>query len=362
MLGAMTNPGSFAWGDDSCVHAASRRISRALKLGVAVSLAALVGCSGDPSIDAPESQSGGLSPGNAGSSSGGGAGQGGASTSSPGPSGGTNGAMPSGGTEGSLPTDIPLGTAGANDGSTEASDDAGALGDAGVPPLTEPGFAPCPTDGTPCRIMPLGDSITDGIDMNLAYASNGGYRLELFRQAITAGHPITFVGAQPPNGPDEVAGQPFPRSHEGISGNTIQQVAARLGAALAANPPHIVLLQIGTNNLYTGMAPDVPGQLAGLIDQITDGAPDALVVVAQITPLGGQFANNGVDEYNAAIPGIVQQRIDDGKHLLLVDQFTRIATTPDFVAQLLPDNIHPNAAGYAILGETWYGAIEAFLP
>jgi lysophospholipase L1-like esterase len=179
---------------------------------------------------------------------------------------------------------------------------------------------------------------------------------------VTAGRDITFVGTQPPNGPTDVAGQPFPRSHEGISGNTIEQVAARLDAALAANPPHIVLLQIGTNNLYMGMAPDVPGQLAALIDRVTDGAPDALVAVAQLTPLGGQFPNNGVDEYNAAIPGIVQERVADGKHLIVVDQFTRIASTANFVAQLLPDNIHPNAAGYAILGETWYGAIQAFLP
>jgi lysophospholipase L1-like esterase len=99
-----------------------------------------------------------------------------------------------------------------------------------------------------------------------------------------------------------------------------------------------------------------------LLDQITDGAPDALVVVAQITPLGGSFPNNGVAQYNAVIPGIVQERVDAGKHLILVDQFTRIASTPNFVAQLVPDNIHPNNAGYAIMAETWYDAIESFLP
>jgi lysophospholipase L1-like esterase len=257
------------------------------------------------------------------------------------------------------------GAAGASAGG--AVDTAGTPADAGSPPVTEPvdplAFAPCPTDGTACKIMPLGDSITDGIDSTQAYASNGGYRLELFRQAVTAGHNITFVGTRPPNGPvGDVAGQPFPRDHEGISGNTIAQVAARVDAALSANPPNIVLLQIGTNNLYQGMAPDVPDQLAGLLDQITNGAPNALLVVAQITPLGGQFPNNGVDEYNAAIPGIVEERVNAGKHLIIVDQFTRIASTPDFVTQLLPDNIHPNAAGYTIMGETWYAGIEAYLP
>jgi GDSL-like lipase/acylhydrolase family protein len=335
-----------------------------VKLGVALGLAAVMGCGSDESGAAPANQTGGLTPGGGGQSSG----QGGA-PSEPGSTGGSSTTAPSGGSEGSLPDDLPLGTGGGSSESPGASAgvDAGATElDAGSTPVTPPGptvFAPCPTDGTACRVMPLGDSITDGIDSTMGYASNGGYRLELFRLAVTAGHDITFVGTRPPNGPiGDVAGQPFPRNHEGISGNTIQQVADRVDAALVANPPNIVLLQIGTNNLYQGMAADVPGQLASLLDQITDGAPDALVVVAQITPLGGQFPNNGVGPYNAAIPGIVQERVNAGKHLIVVDQFTRIASTPNFVTQLLPDNIHPNAAGYAIMGETWYGAIEAYLP
>jgi lysophospholipase L1-like esterase len=85
-------------------------------------------------------------------------------------------------------------------------------------------------------------------------------------------------------------------------------------------------------------------------------------VVAQITPLGGAFPSNGVEEYNAVIPEIVAERANAGGHLILVDQFTRIATTPNFVTQLVPDNIHPNNAGYAIMAETWYEAIESYLP
>jgi len=340
--------------------------SRAALLGAALGVVAAlagVGCSDDESNGVPDSQSGGLNPGGSGGSSAGAAGQAG-SSAAPGGTGGTAPATSSGGTEGTIPGDIPLGNAGTSAGSSAPEVDAGVQVDAGsTPPPVPTGFSPCPTDGTACRIMPLGDSITDGIDPTQNYASNAGYRLELFRLATSEGHNITFVGTRPPNGPNgDVAGQPFPRDHEGISGNTIAQVAARVDAAITANPPNIVLLQIGTNNLYQGMAADLPGQLASLIDQITEDAPDALVVVAQITPLGGQFPNNGVDEYNATIPGIVQERVDAGKHLIIVDQFTRIAQTPNFVATLLPDNIHPNPAGYAIMGENWYAGIESFLP
>jgi hypothetical protein len=68
--------------------------------------------------------------------------------------------------------------------------------------------------------MPLGDSISDGfvgIAVGNTQQANGGYRVELFRQAIADGHDITFVGTRPANGPNDVDGQPFPRAHEGIS-------------------------------------------------------------------------------------------------------------------------------------------------
>jgi lysophospholipase L1-like esterase len=85
-----------------------------------------------------------------------------------------------------------------------------------------------------------------------------------------------------------------------------------------------------------------------------------LLVVAQIIPLG--FGGNAVMTYNAAIPGIVQERAAAGKHVIAVDQFTPIASTPNFVAELVGDSIHPNAEGYAVMAQTWYEAVESFLP
>ncbi len=39
---------------------------------------------------------------------------------------------------------------------------------------SDPGFQPCPTNGDPCAIFPLGDSITEGFG-----SSGGGYRVQL---------------------------------------------------------------------------------------------------------------------------------------------------------------------------------------
>jgi len=341
-------------------------------LSVAVGLAAAAsGCSDDEPSNTTESESG-LSPGGA-TAAAGSSGQAGSGPSAASGSGGAPAAAGSSGEAPPVPTSIDPGSDEGDDGASAGAADAGAEGpvvaDAGAPPDGDV-FNPCPADGSPCRIMPLGDSITDGlvgVGPGNTQGSNGGYRVELFRQAIADGHAITFVGTSPttgfgggPNGPTEVDGQPFPRDHEGISGDTIPGVAGRVNAALAATTPDIILLQIGTNHLYAGLPPEVPGQLEDLLDQITDAAPDALLVVAQVTPLG--VPNNGAQQYNAAIPAMVQERVDAGKHLLMVDNFTPIATDPAGVAGLVGDNIHPNAAGYAIMAGTWYDAIESFLP
>lgn len=213
--------------------------------------------------------------------------------------------------------------------------------------------------------MPLGDSITDGIG-----SSGGGYRVDLFRRAVVDGHTITFVGRQA-NGPDDIEGRPFPRNHEGYSGATIatgmNQLANRVDAALAANRPDIVLLHIGTNDIYQGMPANLPDQLGALLDQITSGAPDALVVVAQITPVAAAgapftFPGNGVDAYNAVIPDVVQQRVAAGQHLQLVNMNAALTTaSPDFVS-LLAEGLHPNDSGYSVMANAWYEAIEGVLP
>jgi lysophospholipase L1-like esterase len=252
--------------------------------------------------------------------------------------------------------------------------DAGA-GQPADPPLQEPppqqqppAFAPCPTDGSACRIMPLGDSITFGIG-----SSGGGYRVELFRQALAAQRDITFVGVvapggqNGPNGPNTVNGQPFPRNHEGFSGFTISgggagSLAAQVDNAIAQTNPNIILLHIGTNdvngNINVGQAPQ---RLGALLDQIINDAPNALLVVAEIIPTMNQQTNTRVQAYNAAIPALVQARAAAGKHIELLDLFTPFSSNPNF-ASLMNDNLHPNDSGYVVMGQTWFNAIEDVLP
>jgi len=221
------------------------------------------------------------------------------------------------------------------------------------------GFEPCPSNGEPCIVLPLGDSITYG----MGSSDTGGYRSRLFALAVGAGKTLTFTGSQS-NGPSEVAGVTFPRNHEGHSGWTIDPGYSSYGSGgisdLVPSPafntiPHIVLLMIGTNDVYAPSGHDTMiDRLEALLDEIVLVAPEALLVLATLTPLGWSTAV--LTDYNAAIPGVVAARAELGQHMVAVD----MATMP--MSGLDDDNVHPNDQGYEFMAETWYAAIAAYLP
>ncbi|MGK3962005.1 SGNH/GDSL hydrolase family protein [Sorangium sp. So ce118] len=315
--------------------------------GAAALVAMLSGCSDEPggatstsagsgggaasSVSSGVTTSGGVTSGSSG---------GGVTTGSATGSGGDGGGASSTGGEGGG------GAGGAGGAGGDGGGDAGGAGGAGG----AAGFRPCPTNGDPCKILPLGDSITDGVGVQ----GGGGYRIELFKKARAAGQNITFVGSLL-NGPAMVDGVAFPRAHEGHSGWKINQIAGLVPTPALADHPHIVLLHAGTNDLtQNDNLPMAPQRVGALLDKIFDSSPDTLVVVAQIIPI--TFADPTVVTYNNALADIVETRAAAGKHVVLVDMHT------GFPAAELPDRIHPNEAGYARMANTWYAAIEDLLP
>lgn len=222
-------------------------------------------------------------------------------------------------------------------------------------------YNPCPAAGAPCVVMPLGDSITYGI----ASSAGGGYRIELLRKARAAGHAITFVGYES-SGPDTLDGQPFPKSNEGHSGYTIDDapsvgrtgISSLIVDSLKLHKPHIVSLMIGTNDIdQNNDVANAPARLGRLLDTIAATSPDALIVVAQITPTGDDDENIKVRAYNAAIPALVEARKAAGKHILLVDMYGPFTANASYKTALMDDYLHPNDAGFVVMAGVWYAAI-----
>lgn len=230
-----------------------------------------------------------------------------------------------------------------------------------------PVYNACPMDGD-CKIMPLGDSITYGIE---GY-SRGGYRVPLLKKAWAANRKITFVGDQK-TGPKTLDGKPFPQANQGHSGWTIADINKPNGQkmtgihqivdeALKKHTPHIVLLQIGTNDLNnnTDIA-NAPKRLSALIDKIILNAPEALIVVAQIVPITVDEKDRLVQIYNAAIPAIVDQKAKAGAHVVLVDMHKAIKQNSKWKTDLFGDALHPKDAGFDVMANVWWAAISSHL-
>lgn len=162
---------------------------------------------------------------------------------------------------------------------------------------------------------------------------------------------ITFVGTFS-NGPNTVAGVTFPKSHEGVSGETIAQIHNRVRNQALRDNPNIILLHAGTNDMWSG-ASGAPQRLATLIDDLFTRAPNALIVVSNIIPWPQM--SSAVNQYNSQITSLINQRINEGKNIVFVDQ------NSGFPSSELADGIHPNTQGYSRMAAKWYSAIYEHL-
>ncbi|WP_083751903.1 SGNH/GDSL hydrolase family protein [Saccharothrix sp. ALI-22-I] len=193
------------------------------------------------------------------------------------------------------------------------------------------------------RVMPLGDSITEGTQIP------GGYRVGLWQRLANGRYVNDFVGSQF-NGPASL----WDHDHEGHPGWRIDQIDANIVNWLRATTPRTVLLHIGTNDVLQNYdLNNAPARLSRLIDRITATTPNADVFVATIIPLSSSTSQARARTFNAAIPGIVQSKVNAGKRVRLVDMQNAL-TTADLI-----DGVHPTAGGYDKMAARWYSALRS---
>lgn len=194
----------------------------------------------------------------------------------------------------------------------------------------------------PFKIMPLGDSITDG------YFVPGGYRIDLWQHLTERGYAIDFVGSQR-NGSEGLPDL----EHEGHSGWRIEEIHQRIREWLARSQPDLILLLIGTNDMAQGYGVETaPDRLNALIEEIWTQLPEVRLFVASIPPIGEPVLNGRAIDYNRAIAQLVKQKQTEDKSIVFVDLYYVLSLDD------LPDGVHPNREGFRKIAKVWDKALQ----
>jgi hypothetical protein len=199
----------------------------------------------------------------------------------------------------------------------------------------------------PVRIMPLGDSITAG---------PGCWRAYLWDRLQKTGYTdIDFVGTQPGGG----CSVPFDGDHEGHGGFSATGIADQdqLPPWLASARPDIVLMHLGTNDMWGNFRPveNVIAAYSKLVDQMRASNPNMKVLVAQIIPMACPECTHVV-ALNNAIPAWAAAKTTAQSPITVVDQWTGFDTATD-----TNDGVHPIDSGFRKMADRWYPALAATL-
>ena len=217
-----------------------------------------------------------------------------------------------------------------------------------APALTTPPAAAAAAE--PVRIMPLGDSIT---------GSPGCWRAILWNRLQAAGYTnIDFVGTLPTQGCG-VAHDGDNEGHGGILGTNIADQNL-LPPWLAATDPDIVLMHLGTNDVWSNRSPaTILAAYGKMVDQMRAQNPRTIVLVAQIIPMNPSNCADcaaRVVALNQAIPAWAAGKSTVESPVRVVDQFTGFNPATD-----TGDGVHPNDAGIQKMSDRWYPALAAAL-
>ncbi len=234
-------------------------------------------------------------------------------------------------------------------------------------------------DTRPLRVMPLGDSITFGVNQDLASSElRVSYRAQLSQDLTEYFGRVVFVGSEV-TAITTLAETRLLR-HAGFPGYVVTDIWGESGhpgvdelidGLCSKYAPDVVLLMLGTNDLSrmvnagTTTDEDLAAQIGryesfvNTIDSYLDER--GTIVCSSLTPRaeGANVALKQamVSAYNGLIEDMVDELAAEGKKIVFNDNYTAVNALGD--AGLCSDKLHLSLAGSAALAEQYYRTVTA---
>lgn len=189
------------------------------------------------------------------------------------------------------------------------------------------------------RIMPVGDSITEG------GGSFSNWRYPLWEKLHNAGYLIEYVGSR--KSPSPIGDL----HHEGYGGKNSGFLAATVPGNFKKHPADIVLLHAGHNQFAEQKpVPQILKDTESLIRDFRNVNPKVTVLVAQPIPSGKLPKYSYLPQLGDDLARLAKRLDSPESRILIVPQALGFDPSKDTVADL----VHPNASGAAKMTARWF--------
>ncbi len=221
-----------------------------------------------------------------------------------------------------------------------------ACGDRATPTQPTPGPSSPASPPRTIRIMPLGDSITQG------NTQTDSYRRPLWKLFQDARLDVDFVGSQRENNGGPPPNSDFDRDHEGHWGWRADEILASIDGWARSAQPDVVLIHLGSNDVFAdqGNAGTLQ-ELGAIVERLRAANPAVRVLLAQIIPTSRPGRDPQIVDLNSAIPALAARLSSAASPVVAVDHHTGFDP-----ARETRDGTHPNAAGEAKMANRWFAA------